>query len=679
MKKILIYAGTTEGRSLAKQLEQAGIRCDVCVATEYGEQVMEQSEHIHVMMGRLSTEEMKQLYKENTYLAVVDATHPFATAVTENIQESLKDCDIPYLRLSRDTEGALEDGCIFVESVEECARLLADTEGQILLTTGSKELATFCEIDGLKDRLIVRVLPGMESLKLCYDQGLEGKQIIAMQGPFTEEMNLAQMHQYGISVLVTKESGKTGGVDTKLAAARKAGVTCYVIRKPEMERTGGSSLNEVCDALSKICDVNIACVHEIEVVLAGVGMGTKNTMTYEVRQQIEQSDYIFGAPRMLEQVGGSAKQYPYYLAKDILPCLEQIHSQATKQVRVTILFSGDTGFFSGCEKMYQALLSVPYVNASIMPGISSIVELSARTGIAWQDATIISAHGVENAVWEAQLQEAICYNKKLFFLTSGPQDLKVISNIIWEDGRGTENGRTMYVGYQLSYQEERVWTPSYEECQQLEQPGLYVGMIVQEQVKMRPLTPALKDDDFIRDKVPMTKEEVRHISVCKLGLTEESIVYDVGSGTGSIAVEMARLSHMIKVYAIETNPVAVELIERNKSKHGCENLQVVEGMAPNVMEQLPAPTHAFIGGSKGNLKEILDALYQKNSGMRIVMNAVSMESICEMQQILKTYSVTDVEITQLSVSKAKELGDYHLMQANNPVFIFSFVFTDGSC
>lgn len=188
------------------------------------------------------------------------------------------------------------------------------------------------------------------------------------------------------------------------------------------------------------------------------------------------------------------------------------------------------------------------------------------------------------------------------------------------------------------------------------------------------ITQGIKDSAFIRGEVPMTKEEVRIISISKLELTEDSILYDVGSGTGSIAVEAALLSPSLKVYAIETNPAAVELIKTNREKFGADNIEVTEGLAPEALEKLPAPTHAFIGGTKGNLKSILESLLGKNPKMRVVMNAVSLESISEMTDAIKSFNIDNDEVIQVSVSRASKIGSYHMMQANNPVFIFSFNF-----
>lgn len=191
---------------------------------------------------------------------------------------------------------------------------------------------------------------------------------------------------------------------------------------------------------------------------------------------------------------------------------------------------------------------------------------------------------------------------------------------------------------------------------------------------MNRITPGISDEEFIRDKVPMTKQEVREVSLCKLNLKEDSVLYDVGSGTGSVAVEAALLSEQMKVYAVEVNPLALELLSANKKKFNCRNIEIVEGLAPEALMNLPVPTHAFIGGTKGNLNGILKALHEKNPAMRVVITAVSLESISEITAELKNYSLTDSEVVQISVSKAQNAGNYHLMIANNPVFIFSFTF-----
>lgn len=767
MKKVLIYAGTTEGRELAQELARERIYCDISVATEYGRQIMDEkiSPYICILQGRMTAEQMRLKCENERYLAVVDATHPFATEVSVNIRESLKGLDIPYFRLGREKipgeEGERQAGerqtgeqqaeeqnymaRKYFQNTAACVEALKKTEGKIFLTTGSKELSAFCREETIRKRLVVRVLPGMESLQECVRNGLEGRQIIAMQGPFSKEMNLAMIRQYQASVLVTKESGKTGGEDTKLAAAGEAQIPSYIILRPD-EKTPVMDMDEVLEQLrrlesvtdpsrkktqegqdlfdlydTKTEEVVYQKVHEcqenkeqekkqeqqrnLQITLAGIGMGAEALLTEEVRNRIAEADYVFGAKRMVESIKKLCKQnvktYNCYLSKDIIPLIENIQENSAK---IVILFSGDTGFYSGCEKLYNELCKHKGMGkAEVLPGISSLSVLSARTGISWQDAKILSTHGVEPALWKSRLLDAAKHEKKTFFLTSGMADVEEIGNLLSSEFAKEEwKNLKIYLGYQLSYPQEWVrcltidelcklmnrdhndgWQDSLqnslqEDLQDKPEEGLYAGMLINEQPKKHRLTPGYPDDVFIRGQVPMTKEEVRSVSICKLHLTEDAVVYDIGSGTGSVSVEIAALSPRVQVYAMEVNGEAVSLLEENCKQFGLHNVRCIRTKAPDGLEDLPVATHAFIGGSKGNLREILWTLYRKNNHMRIVVNAVSMETICQMQELLKELPVEQEEILQLSVTKTKQLGGYHMLQAANPVYIYAFTFAETS-
>lgn len=775
MKKVLIYAGTTEGRELAQELARERIYCDISVATEYGRQIMDEkiSPYICILQGRMTAEQMRLKCENEQYLAVVDATHPFATEVSVNIRESLMGLDIPYFRLGREKipgeEGERQAGerqageqqaeeqnymaRKYFQNTAACVEALKKTEGTIFLTTGSKELSAFCREETIRKRLVVRVLPRMESLQECVRNGLEGRQIIAMQGPFSKEMNLAMIRQYQASVLVTKESGKTGGEDTKLAAAGEAQIPSYIILRPD-EKTPVTDMDEVLEQLrrlesvtdpsrkktqegqdlfdlynTKTEEVVYQKVHEcqenkeqekkqeqqrnLQITLAGIGMGAEALLTEEVRNRIAEADYVFGAKRMVQSIKKlckqNAKTYNCYLSKDIIPLIENIHENSAK---IVILFSGDTGFYSGCEKLYNELCKHKGMGkAEVLPGISSLSVLSARTGISWQDAKILSTHGVEPALWKSRLLDAAKHEKKTFFLTSGMADVEEIGNLLSSEFAKEEwKNLKIYLGYQLSYPQEWVrcltvdelcklmnrdhndgWQDGLQnslqenpqdqlqdQLQDKPEEGLYAGMLINEQPKKHRLTPGYPDDMFIRGQVPMTKEEVRSVSICKLHLTEDAVVYDIGSGTGSVSVEIAALSPRVQVYAMEVNGEAVSLLEENCKQFGLHNVRCIRTKAPDGLEDLPVATHAFIGGSKGNLREILWTLYRKNNHMRIVVNAVSMETICQMQELLKELPVEQEEILQLSVTKTKQLGGYHMLQAANPVYIYAFTFAEAS-
>lgn len=181
----------------------------------------------------------------------------------------------------------------------------------------------------------------------------------------------------------------------------------------------------------------------------------------------------------------------------------------------------------------------------------------------------------------------------------------------------------------------------------------------------------MRDERFIRGKVPMTKSEIRAVSLSKLELSEDSVCYDIGAGTGSVAVEMALAAPAGHVYAVERKAEAVELIVRNREKFGVSNMTVVEGTAPQAFRELPPPTHAFIGGTAGELSGILELLLQKNPQVRVVINVIALESLAAVMSCLEAYKIP-ADVVTVQVSKADRVGGYHLMKGMNPVTVISF-------
>lgn len=693
MKEILIFAGTTEGRKLSECLSKADILHTVCVATEYGEIVLTENACAHVHRGRMDVEEMSAFISDGQFSAVVDATHPYAQVVTENIRNAMKGMDIPYIRLKRETDDSYDyDKIRSFECNEDCAEALLQINGNILLTTGSKELSVYCGYESLKDRLYVRVLPGLESLSLCNENGIMGKHILALQGPFTVDMNEAMLRQYDISCLVTKKSGRAGGYIEKLEAAKRLDIPVYVVERANVEENasntgntnGGDnrgkaySFRETCELLNNICHKQINAQNKLNITLAGVGMGSQASLTKEVEQAIKEADIILGAKRMIDIYEPRLEKKSYYMAGDIIPYLKKLQGNDTfyEDKNVVILFSGDSGFYSGCQSLYRSLRAETESGAldadiSIMPGISSIAYLAACTGESYQDAEICSIHGRK----QANLADIIRHNSKTFMLMSGINDVNSLGQLLLDAGL---NQCIVTAGYELSYETQEIMALTPIECVKLEKEGLYTCLIKNPNAGDRRLTHGKADSEFIRDKVPMTKEEVREVSICKLRLTDKALVYDIGSGTGSIAMEMAGLSPDLKVYAIERKPEAVALIKKNKEKFKLDNIEVIEAEAPEGLDELPKPTHVFIGGSGGNLNEILNTLYSMNDSMRIVITAVSLETIAQIKEILSAYPIANEDIVELQVNRSKVIGKYHMMQAENPVWICSFDFREGA-
>lgn len=288
MAKLLVFAGTTEGRELLETLSSAmdgsGLSVFACVATDYGRNILAEGlENIQIRSGRLSSEEMAELMTAEKFDYVIDTTHPYATAASENIKAACAQSGCQYLRVLRSGAAAGSSDCLFFRTNEEAADYLDKTEGNILLTVGSKELAKYIVIENYQKRIFTRILPMTEALENCSDLGFPGRQIICMQGPFTAELNIALIRQIGARFMVTKDSGAAGGFFEKYSAAKETGTVLVVIgREKEAE---GISLPELLEFLKEtfslnysqktnLADENLECPGDQETNLEPIEVGT---------------------------------------------------------------------------------------------------------------------------------------------------------------------------------------------------------------------------------------------------------------------------------------------------------------------------------------------------------------------------------------------------------------------
>lgn len=684
MQELLIFSGTSEGRRLAEYFSGQELLVTVCVATEYGQEVMEESPYVTILVGYKNQSQIEALLREKSWRAVIDATHPFAREVTENIRSACQSCGREVLRLLRETNKEMEveqkesPWIHYVNSPAEAVSYLNTVSGNIFFTTGSRDLETY--VAGIEpiSRIYARILPSAKEVEKCHKLGLTGRQIICMQGPFSQELNLAMLKETKASWLVTKETAGAGGFPEKIKAAALAGVPCIVIKRPKEQ---GYTLEQMLEKLgmeSKEAKpftqnkqgLGLTRESRPRIILAGVGMGNAQTITMEVKAACEDADVLIGARRILESMGGVSKPVKaLYQSEEIV----QYIMQNPQYQSIAVLLSGDVGFYSGARKLKVVLererLDEKYEITQLC-GISTVVYLASRLQIPWEDITLMSTHGRrQNVIGTLRTQE------KVFVLTEGAKGVRDISRELLSYGYSHV---TMYAASQLSYEKEEILQGAPEQFLEYDKEGLVSLLLINERAKSEVMAHGLSDEAFWRGKAPMTKEEVRSISISKLRLNRDSVVYDIGAGTGSISIECARLAVDGMVYAIEKNLKAQKLLEQNRYVHGAYNMEVIDGEAPGVMEPLPMPTHAFIGGSGGKLKEIAELLWKKNPGVRIVINIISMETVAEVMNLIRENQVTNQEILQVSVAKAKEAGSHHLMIGQNPVYVVTLQ-KEGCC
>ena len=641
-EKICIFAGTTEGHLLAERL--CGIYdLTLCVATEYGEILLEGLPDIRVHAGRMKEDEMEAFLREGSFARVVDATHPYAALVTENIRAAAEKAGLPLLRVLREKEAA-EGPLLRVGSMKEAAALLAEREGNILLTTGSKDLPDFVLPD--MSRVWARVLPLASSLEACEKAGIETAHIFAAQGPFSRAVNKALLEMSGARYLVTKDSGRIGGFAEKIEAASEMGITPVVIGRPAEEK--GVSLGEALALLGGEAEKPHLCI-------IGIGPGSRSLLSAQAEEALLSCDCLIGAPSVVKDYAAGRPVYPEYLPEKVRTVLEN-HPEIR---RACLLMRGDTGFFSGAKKLCACLSDC---SVEIIPGLSSLSVFAARLQTSWDDAAFLSLHGRDGA-----LIHTVKTHAKSFILTGGTNSVPIVLDRLCAFGLGE---LSVAVGEDLSLPTEKITRGTAQTLKD----GAYAPLsilYIENPAPGRLFPCGIPDEAFIRGDVPMTKSEIRAVSLSKLAPDKDSVIYDIGAGTGSVSVECALASPFGTVYAIEKEADAAELIRQNRLSFGAENICVVEGKAPEAFRDLPAPTHAFIGGSSGGMEEIIAALLEKNPAVRIVINTVTLESLSSALSCSKRFGFGLFDCVSVSAAVSRKVGPYHMETARNPVHIIT--------
>ncbi len=398
------------------------------------------------------------------------------------------------------------------------------------------------------------------------------------------------------------------------------------------------------------------------VYFVGAGMGQPDGLTGQALQALRDSDLILGAKRLLslaEVLGLSVPCVPAYQAAEIRRVLQEYPQAQT----ISVLFSGDIGFYSGAAAAATDLADLPGISIQFRCGVSSLAYFCAKLQTAWQDVFPLSLHGREG-----NLLAAVGRHRKTFVLTDRERTPGVLCRELCDAGLPDI---PVSIGERLSYPEERICRGTARQWAGETFHPLSVMLVENPRAAQDLAVHGIPDGEWIRGKTPMTKEEVRSVSLSKLRLRETDIFYDVGAGTGSVSVEAALRLSRGTVYALERDAEAISLLHANKEKWAVPNLHIIPGHAPDTFASLPSPDRAFLGGTGGHTRAVLAALREKNPSVRVVANVITLESLTETLQAFQELNFREVDIVQLQVSKAKKAGPYHMMLGQNPIYILS--------
>lgn len=380
----------------------------------------------------------------------------------------------------------------------------------------------------------------------------------------------------------------------------------------------------------------------MSISIIGVGVGDTKTLTCAAHDKIASADIIIGAKRVAGPFSDGKRVYFEYTAEKIADILKKENYE-----NAAVLFSGDASFFSGAKKLLEI-----FPEAEVFAGISSVSYFCGKIKKSYDDMNMVSLHGRKcNIVSEVRR------NKNTFALLGENP-----CGRLCEYGLGTVK---VYIGENLSYPDEKISEGTAEDFRNTELSKLSVIFIENENADNR-MRIGINDEEFITDSAPMTKSSVRAVTMAKLEIKPDDICYDIGAGTGSVSVEMALAAYKGMVYAIEKKPDASKLVRQNAVRFQTDNIEVIEGSVPDILDGLPRPDKVFIGGSSGTLKQTIE----KCGCSHVVVNAITLETL---EGTLKAFGELgyDYEVVQISASYAKKVASYNMMTAQNPVFIIT--------
>ncbi len=407
------------------------------------------------------------------------------------------------------------------------------------------------------------------------------------------------------------------------------------------------------------------------VYLIGIGMGGPDQLTGQALDCLKNVQAVMGADRMLESVEELTQGLPILSAYRPSEMVKWLSSFSWNEA--ALVLSGDTGFYSGAETAGRAFAREGW-DVEYIPGISSLSYFCARLGKSWQNVHALSLHGRD-----ADLTAHVRMHKSCFVILGEPGEAAKLCRELVAAGLGNVR---VWAGENFSYENERItWemTPAELIMEDEARPfgGLCCLLIENSQAQEEALYPDiwLEDGEFMRGKVPMTKDLIRRTLLGLLRIGAGAVCYDIGAGTGSVAVEMGRQIRRQcgsgQVYAIEKEEEALNLIEANGRRFlgDWKGFCVVEGEAPEALEGLEPPTHAFIGGSSGRFREIVDWLVKASPQVRIAASAVTLETAGEILACMQSYGFKEARMMQVGAAEVQAAGSVHMLRGGNPVFL----------
>ncbi|MBN2239900.1 MAG: precorrin-6y C5,15-methyltransferase (decarboxylating) subunit CbiE [Dehalococcoidales bacterium] len=398
-----------------------------------------------------------------------------------------------------------------------------------------------------------------------------------------------------------------------------------------------------------------------KVSIIGVTPAGIDGLSLAAISKIEQADRLFGGQRLLDMFS-DIRAEKTVIGKN-LPVIAESITREMDVKNIVVLASGDPGFFGIANYLSKKIGSE---KIEIVPNISSVQTAFARIGESWHDAVFVSAHGRDIDT----IIPVIMNSAKTAILTDDTNNPAEIVRVLMNHGF---SGCRCYVCQDLDMESETIIECRLEDIPGKKYSPLSMLILIRNTPEMIVST-GIPDEAFHQrkpEKGLITKQEVRAVSLSRLRISANCTVWDIGAGSGAVSVEASILAFSGRVYAVEKNAGDTDIIQRNIQKFGRYNIEVITAVAPKGLDILPDPEAVFIGGSAGNMADIIGYVSERiQPGGRLVINVVSLENLNTAVNALKQVGFSP-EITLVNISRSTDVLDLTRLQALNPVFIIS--------
>jgi len=402
-----------------------------------------------------------------------------------------------------------------------------------------------------------------------------------------------------------------------------------------------------------------------KVYIIGLAPDGISSLSSEAHRLIEQAEIVFGGSRLLAMFPSLAGE-KIAIRNNLAEITDLIEKNMGRR-RIVILASGDPDFYGIAGHLTGKLGKD---NLEIIPNVSAMQLAFARIKESWEDAALVSVHGRPIG----DIIGMVRSHDKVGIFTDDKRTPSAIARVLLKHGI---DNYTVYVCQDLGGRNEKIVETDLYRLRQKRFSPLNVLILIKsspektDNVTKRRLL-GTPDEEFFQRRPKeglITKQEVRAISIAKLQLTDESVLWDIGAGSGAVSIEASSLIRRGRVYAIEKNDSDIAIIKKNIKKFRPNNIEVVHAFAPDGLSEIPYPTEVFIGGSGGRIDEIVDFVSRRlKPNGHVVMNIVALENLDTALRSLKAHGFM-LDVTMVNVARRVNIAELSRLQALNPVFI----------